>query len=69
MVDFNILIENAKIVDDTGNKFYEGSISNQNDKVVSVVAISGDADKIIIAETLTAVPGFKDALVRFTMLL
>ena len=68
MVDFNILIENATIVDGTGNKSYEDS-GNQNDEVVTVVAIIGDADKRINAERLTAIPGLKDALVQFTMLL
>ena len=69
MVDFNFFIENATIFDGTGNKSYEGSIGNQNDKVVSVFVIIGDADKIINTERLMAALGFKDALVRFTMLL
>jgi N-acyl-D-amino-acid deacylase len=61
MVEFNILIENATIVDGTGNKAYEGSIGIKDDKVVSVGTISGDADKRINAEGLTAVPGFIDS--------
>ena len=61
MVDFNILIENATIVDGTGKKAYEGSIGIKDDKVVSIGAISGDADKRINAEGLTAVPGFIDS--------
>jgi len=61
MSEFNILIENATIVDGTGRKAYSGNIGIKDDKITAVGAAKGDAETIIDAKGLTAVPGFIDA--------
>jgi N-acyl-D-aspartate/D-glutamate deacylase len=47
MVEFDVLIENASIIDGTGKKEYEGSIGVKADKVVAVGDAKGDAVKTI----------------------
>ena len=61
MVEFDILIQNAQIVDGSGRAAYRGSIGVKGDKVASVGDVKGDTEKVIDAEGLTAVPGFIDS--------
>ena len=61
MTEYDILIKNAKIYEGTGKKPYKGSIGVKGDKVESLGAVTGDAEKTIDAKGLTAVPGFIDA--------
>ncbi|MCW3988624.1 MAG: amidohydrolase family protein [Candidatus Bathyarchaeota archaeon] len=61
MDEYDILIENATIVDGSGNSAYNGSIGIKGDRVVSLGDVKGDYVKVIDAKGLTAVPGFIDA--------
>ena len=61
MDEYDVLIENADIVDGTGKAVYRGSIGVKGDRVVAVGDVKGDAGEVIDASGLTAVPGFVDA--------
>jgi len=61
MDEYDILIENATIVDGSGKSAYKGSIGVKGDKVTSVGEVKGDYVKSIDAKGLTAVPGFIDS--------
>jgi len=59
MEEFDILIENAIIVDGI-NKAYRGSIGINGERISAVGEVSGDAARIIDADGLIAMPGFVD---------
>ncbi|TET71175.1 hypothetical protein E3J39_05110 [Candidatus Bathyarchaeota archaeon] len=61
MSEFDVLIENARIVDGTGKHSYLGSIGVKGDKVAALGEVKGDAAKVINAEGLIASPGWIDA--------
>ncbi|MFB0557821.1 MAG: amidohydrolase family protein [Candidatus Bathyarchaeia archaeon] len=61
MSEFDVLIENAHIVDGSGKPPYRGSIGVKGDKVVAVGEVKGDAIKVVDASGLVASPGFIDA--------
>ncbi|UCH56943.1 MAG: amidohydrolase family protein [Candidatus Bathyarchaeota archaeon] len=61
MVEFDVLIKNATIIEGTDEKAYKGSIGVKGDKVEALGDIKGDAKKTINAKGLTATPGFIDA--------
>ena len=61
MAEYDVLIENATIVDGTGKKAYKGSIGVKGDKVAAIGDAKGNAAKTVDAKGLTAVPGFVDA--------
>jgi len=61
MVEFDVLIEDASIVDGTGREEFRGSIGVKADKVVAVGNVKGDAVRTIDAGGLKALPGFIDA--------
>ncbi len=61
MAKFDVLIENATIVEGSGKRAYEGSIGVEGDKVAALGDVKGDAVKTVEAKGLHAVPGFIDA--------
>ncbi len=61
MAEFDVLIDNATIVEGTGRKAYKGSIGVKGDKVAAIGDVKGDARKVVDAKGLTALPGFVDA--------
>jgi N-acyl-D-aspartate/D-glutamate deacylase len=61
MNEYDVLIENATIVEGTGKKSYTGSIGVIGDRVTTLGETKGDAKKVIEAGGLTAFPGFVDA--------
>ncbi|MFC1804148.1 amidohydrolase family protein [Thermoproteota archaeon] len=61
MTDYNILIKNTTIVEGTGKKPYKGSVGLKGDRIKAIGKVTGDADRVIDAKGLTAVPGFIDA--------
>ncbi len=61
MTDFDVLIEDASIVEGTGRKTYNGSIGIKEDKVIALGEVDGDSKKTINAKGLIATPGFIDA--------
>jgi N-acyl-D-amino-acid deacylase len=60
MVNFDVLIENATIVEGTGKEPYKGSIAIEGTKIVKLGAVKGKANRVIDAKGLTAIPGFID---------
>ena len=61
MVEYDVLIKNASIIDGSGKPEYVGSIGVVGDKVHSVGDVKGDAVKTIDASGLKALPGFIDS--------
>ena len=61
MAKFDVLIENATIVEGMGKKAYKGSIGVEGDKVAALGDVKGDAVKTVEAKGLHALPGFIDA--------
>jgi N-acyl-D-amino-acid deacylase len=60
LVDFDVLIKNATIVEGTGKEPYKGSIAIEREKIVELGKIKGKANQVIDAKGLTAIPGFID---------
>jgi N-acyl-D-amino-acid deacylase len=59
--DFDILIQNGKIVDGTGNSWFYGDVGIKNGKIVQVGKINGKtAKRTIDAKGLIVAPGFID---------
>ena len=56
MVEYDILIKDATIVEGTGKKAYKGTIGVTGDKVASIGDVKGDAKKVIKAKALSMVP-------------
>ena len=65
MDEFDFLIKNALIVEGTGEDPYKGSIGVKDDKVVALGEVAGDANTVLDAAGLTALPGFIDAHSHF----
>ena len=61
MSEFDVLIENAHIVDGSGKALYKGSIGVKGGKIAALGEVSGDAVKTVDAAGLIASPGFIDA--------
>ncbi|MGD2200035.1 MAG: amidohydrolase family protein [Candidatus Bathyarchaeota archaeon] len=61
MTEYDVLIKDAEIVEGTGKKVYRGSIGVKGDKIEDLGEIKGDAEKVVEAKGLTALPGFVDA--------
>jgi N-acyl-D-amino-acid deacylase len=60
-MEFDVLINDATIVEGTGKKAYPGSIGVKGDRVAALGQVKGDAVRIIDGKGLTALPGFIDA--------
>lgn len=58
---FDLVVENAKIVDGTGNPSFRGDIGIRGGKIARVGRRLGPAAKRITAEGLVACPGFIDS--------
>ena len=56
----DILIQNAKIIDGTGNPWYIGDIAIHQNKIVAIGHVEVIANKTIDAKGLVAAPGFID---------
>ena len=59
MTDRSILIKNATVVDGVGKRF-KGSILVTGDRITETGQVTGDADTVIDADGLVAMPGFID---------
>jgi len=58
---FDILIQNGKIVNGTGNPWFYGDVGIKNNTIVAVGDLSGKAaDTVIDADGLVVAPGFID---------
>lgn len=66
MEKYDLIIENAWIVDGSGKKAYRGSIAIKEDKISKIApAIDEDSNKIIDAKGNMVAPGFIDPHVHF----
>jgi N-acyl-D-amino-acid deacylase len=61
---YDILIRNARVVDGTGNPWYNGSVATRGDRIVYVgPSLAGQtAKRVIDAKGLVVAPGFIDML-------
>ncbi len=64
MLEFSVLIRNARIVDGTGNPWYYGDVALAGDRIAAVaprgVLAAGPATAVVDADGLVACPGFID---------
>jgi N-acyl-D-amino-acid deacylase len=57
---YDLLIQNATIVDGTGRPAYSGDVAIQDGRLAAVGAVDGTARRVIDADGLVAAPGFID---------
>ncbi|MGD2141855.1 MAG: amidohydrolase family protein [Candidatus Bathyarchaeota archaeon] len=61
MSEFDLLVNNARIVDGSGKPAYFGSIGVVGDRITALGVVEGDAKRVLDAEGLIASPGWIDA--------
>ncbi|MFP6620394.1 MAG: amidohydrolase family protein, partial [Pirellulaceae bacterium] len=58
---FDLLIQNARIVDGTGNPWFHGDLAIRGDRIVAIgPQLSGDSKQTLDATGLVVAPGFID---------
>ena len=57
---FDYLIKNGTIIDGTGSKGFKADIAIEEDRIVAIGTLEGEAKEIIDAEGLIVTPGFVD---------
>jgi N-acyl-D-amino-acid deacylase len=57
---FDLLIQNASIIDGTGQKAYQANIAIDKKRIAAIGRITNNAKKIIDAQNLTVMPGIID---------
>lgn len=57
---YDLLIQNAQILDGTGAPAVHGSVAVQDGKIAAVGDVSGEAHRVIDAKGQTLSPGFID---------
>ena len=57
---YDIVIRGGRIVDGTGNPWFEGDVGIQGERIMAVGSISSGARRVIDAEGLVVAPGFID---------
>ncbi len=60
-VPYDILIRHGKIVDGSGNPWFQGDVAIKDDRIVAVGRVTGEARRVIEANGLVVAPGFIDA--------
>jgi N-acyl-D-amino-acid deacylase len=60
---YDVLIQNGRIIDGTGNPWYAGDVALRGDRIVAIGKLSGaSAKRVIDATGLVVAPGFIDML-------
>ncbi len=57
---YDLIIQNARIVDGTGNAWYRGDIAIDNGKIAAIGQLKGKSKQVIDAENRIVSPGFID---------
>ena len=58
---YDLIIQNGKIIDGSGNPWFRADLAVQDGKIVKIARkIEGEAKRIIDAKGLTVAPGFCD---------
>ncbi|MBI1313896.1 amidohydrolase family protein [bacterium] len=58
--DFDLVIRGGRIVDGTGNPWFDGDVGIRGDRIVAIGRVIGTADREIDAAGLIVAPGFID---------
>jgi N-acyl-D-amino-acid deacylase len=60
---YDVLIENGRIMDGTGNPWYRGNVAIRDDRIVAIGKLTGaKAKRVVDARGLVVAPGFIDML-------
>ena len=57
---YDLLIQNARIVDGTGAPWFYGDVAVENGKIAAVGKVTGQAKEVVDAGGLYLTPGFID---------
>src|SRR5262249_15926284 len=57
---YDLLVRNGKIVDGTGNPWFDGDLAIRGDRIAAVGQVRGAAKRTIDAQGLVVAPGFID---------
>src|ERR1700744_880156 len=61
--DYDVLIQNGRIIDGTGNPWYEGDVAIRGDRIVAIGKLANArAKRVINAKGMVVSPGFIDML-------
>src|SRR5689334_4303555 len=58
--EYDLIIRGGKIIDGTGNPWFQGDVSVKGDRISLVGRIEGKAKRVIDAKGLVVAPGFID---------
>src|SRR5262245_50388225 len=57
---YDLVIRNGKIVDGSGNPWFQGSVAIKDDRIVAIGRVTGTGKREIDATNLVIAPGFID---------
>jgi N-acyl-D-aspartate/D-glutamate deacylase len=58
---YDLVVKNARIVDGTGKKAYDGDLAVKDGRIAALGTVSGEAKRVIDAKGQVVAPGFIDA--------
>ena len=57
---YDVILRHGKIVDGSGNPWFNGDVAVQGDRIAAIGQVAGDAPRVIDAAGLVVAPGFID---------
>jgi N-acyl-D-aspartate/D-glutamate deacylase len=60
-MEYDIVVKNARIVDGTGKKAYDGNVAVKDGRIAALGKVTGEAKRVIDAKGQVVAPGFIDA--------
>src|SRR5438552_2982095 len=58
--NYDLLIRHGKIIDGSGNPWFQGDVAIKGDRIVAIGQVQGNAKRVIDADGLVVAPGFID---------